>query len=77
MTQLEYIDYLKRKLDNAGITYRKLNRYDDEAQLFERQKAEIASLKAENELLYQDMQTLRIGAILQQHELDDLKRERR
>lgn len=77
MTQLEYIDYLKRKLDAAGITYRSLNRYDDEAQLFEKQKAEIASLKAENDLLLKDMQTLRMGAILQQHELDDLKRGRR
>ena len=77
MTQLEYIDYLKRKLDIAGITYRNLNRYDDEAQLFERQKAEIARLKAENDVLLTDMQTLRMGAILQQHELDDLKRKQR
>lgn len=77
MTQLEYIDYLKGKLNAAGIAYYNLNRYDDEAQLFEKQKSEIASLKAENDLLHKDMQTLRMGTILQQHELDDLKRGRR
>ena len=75
MTQLEYIDYLKNKLNTAGIPYYNLNRYDDEAQLLERQKAEIASLKAENDLLLNDMQTLRMGAILRQHELVDLKCE--
>lgn len=35
MTQLEYVDYLKRKLDAAGVTYCNLDRYDDEAQRYE------------------------------------------
>lgn len=51
MTSLEYIEYLQRKLGAANQTYRKLDRYDDDAMLIKKQKAEIKRLTKEIERL--------------------------
>ena len=73
MTQLEYINYLKRKLDATGVTYRNLDRYDDDAQQYEQQKIEIERLTEETGRISQSyIEVCDINAELQK-QVDDLK----
>lgn len=54
MTAFEYIQYLRKKLDETGETYRLCERFDDEAILIEKLQNKNAEQKAEIERLTEE-----------------------